>query len=152
MSQLARLFVEQAETGLPVDHGQIRNFTPEQIRHAIQSLMAEDRDALAYALGDAGLALYPQSEDMLAMTGLLAVSREDWPIAIELISELIDMQAERATSFSYLMLVRSLICNLDLAQALDVVRTGLGLFPDNADLMREHESLLDVLGLSQAEL
>ena len=148
MSQLAKLFIDRSENGLAIDQVPLRNFTPEQIRLAIQALMAEGRDALAYALGDAGIALYPHNEDMLAITGLLAVVREDWSVAIELITELIEMQGEKATSFSYLMLVRALICNLDLHQALDVVVLGLKNFPGNSDLELEYGSLLELLGLT----
>ena len=148
MSQLAELFIKQTESGLTVDQVPLRNFTPEQIRYAIQALMAEGRDALAYALGDAGIALYPHNEEMLAITSLLSVVREDWPVAIELITELIEMQGEKAQSFSYLMLVRSLICNLDLHQALDVVTLGLKNFPGHPELELEYGSLLDLLGLA----
>ncbi len=148
MSQLARLFIEQSESGLAVDQVPLRNFTPDQIRYAIQALMAEGCDALAYALGDAGIAMYPNNEEMLAITSLLSVVREDWPVAIELITELIEMQGDQATCFSYLMLVRSLICNLDLHEALGVVILGLKKFPGNPDLELEYGSLLDLLGLA----
>ncbi len=151
MSQLAQLFIRQTESGLAPDQVPLRNFTPEQIRYAIQALMSEGRDALAYALGDAGIAMYPHDEEMLAITSLLSVVREDWPVAIELIAELIEMQGEKATSFSYLMLVRSLICNLDLHQALNFVILGLKNFPGNPDLELEYRSLLDLLGLNVSE-
>ena len=98
---------------VPFSATEMSRFTPEEFRTAIQALMGEGRDALAYALGDAGLALYPESEDILAITSLLAVVREDWPQAVDLLKQLIDMQGDGATVFSYSMLIRSLRCNLD---------------------------------------
>jgi hypothetical protein len=113
--------------------------------------MGQDRDALAYALGDAGLALYPDNEDILAMTSLLAVVREDWPQAIDLLRQLIDMQGEMATVFTYSMLIRSLRCNLDLAYAFEAAGIALSLFPDHPELLKEYDSLADALGLSAVQ-
>ena len=76
MANLAQVMINLAEQGQPFSATEISRFAPEEFRTAIQALMGEGRDALAYALGDAGLALYPESEDILAITSLLAVVRE----------------------------------------------------------------------------
>ena len=47
------------------------------------------------------------------MTSLFAVMAQDWPQAIDLLRQLIDMQAGQATVFTHAMLIRSLRCNLE---------------------------------------
>jgi hypothetical protein len=148
MRNLALELISNAENGRPFSTLQVSRFSPEEIRMAIQALMAEDRDALAYALGDAGIALYPDSEDILAITSLLAVVREDWPQAVDLLRQLIDIQADKATVFTHSMLVRSLRCNLDLAEAFEATGIALSLFPDHPELLKEYDALAEVLGLS----
>jgi hypothetical protein len=113
--------------------------------------MGQDRDALAYALGDAGLALYPESEDILAITSLLAVVREDWPQAVDLLKQLMEMQTSRATVFTHSMLIRSLRCNLDLAEAFEAAGIALSLFPDHPELLKEYDALAEALGLGAVQ-
>ena len=151
MANLAQVMINLAESGQPFSATEMSRFTPEEFRTAIQALMGEGRDALAYALGDAGLALYPESEDILAITSLLAVVREDWPQAVDLLKQLIDMQGEGATVFTYSMLIRSLRCNLDLADAFEVCGTALALFPSHPELLKEYDALADALGLGAVQ-
>lgn len=147
MSHLAQMMVSMAETGQLISMNQVSRYAPEEFRVAIQSLMGEGRDALAYALGDAGLALYPESEDILAITSLLAVVREDWPQAVDLLKQLMDMQGEGATVFTHSMLIRSLRCNLDLAEAFEACGHALSMFPDHPELLKEYDALAGALGL-----
>ena len=147
MTNLAQILISNAESGQPFSTLQVSRFSPEEIRVTIQALMGEDRDALAYALGDAGLALYPESEDILAITSLLAVVREDWPQAVDLLRQLIDMQGEKATVFTHSMLIRSLRCNLDLADAFDAAGVALAIFPGHPELLKEYDALSEALGL-----
>jgi len=119
----------------------IKRFTPSEIREAIQNLIANEQNELAYALGDAGLSLHPKSEDMLAMNGLLAILRNDWAQAVEMLEDLKAIQGEKTQPFTFVMLVRALRCNLDPARALEVVREGLALYPDQLELVSEKLSL-----------
>jgi len=151
MHNLAQALISNAHSGQPFSALQVSRFSPEEIRLAIQVLMGESHDALAYALGDAGLALYPDSEDILAVTSLLAVMREDWPQAVDLLKQLIEMQAGQATVFSYSMLIRSLRCNLDLAEAFEVAGIALALFPDHPELLKEYDALSEALGLGAVQ-
>lgn len=151
MANLAQVMINLADNGLPFSATEMSRFTPEEFRTAIQALMGEGRDALAYALGDAGLALYPESEDILAITSLLAVVREDWPQAVDLLKQLIDMQLDGATVFTYSMLIRSLRCNLDLADAFEVCGIALALFPSHPELLKEYDALADALGLGAVQ-
>lgn len=151
MLNLAQQLMSQAEIGQMISTLQVSRFSPAEIRVAIQELMAQDRDALAYALGDAGLALYPESEDILAVTSLLAVMREDWPQAVDLLQQLLEMQGDAATVFTHAMLIRSLRCDLELAAAFEVARFGLSKFPDHPELLKEYEALSAALGLGAVE-
>ncbi len=45
---------------------EVSRFTPVDFRLGIQYLVAQDQPDLAQALAEAGLALYPLSEDILA--------------------------------------------------------------------------------------
>lgn len=151
MANLAQELIFHAEHGQPFNTIQVSRFAPEEIREAIQALMGEDRDALAYALGDAGLALYPESEDILAITSLLSVVREDWPQGVDLLKQLMEMQGSRATVFTHSMLIRSLRCNLDLAEAFEAAGIALSLFPDHPELLKEYDALAEALGLGAVQ-
>ncbi len=151
MANLAQELIFHSEHGQPFNTLQVSRFAPEEIREAIQVLMGEDRDALAYALGDAGLALYPESEDILAITSLLAVVREDWPQGVDLLKQLMEMQGSRATVFTHSMLIRSLRCNLDLAEAFEAAGIALSLFPEHPELLKEYDALAEALGLGAVQ-
>jgi hypothetical protein len=97
------------------------------------------------------LALYPESEDILAITSLLSVVREDWPQAVDLLKQLMEMQAGRATVFTHSMLIRSLRCNLDLAEAFEASGVALALFPDHPELLKEYDALAEALGLGAVQ-
>ena len=71
---LIQELMNQANVGGLLNPTAIKRFTPAEIRETIQTLVATEQLALANALGDAGLSLYPHSEDMLAISSLLAVS------------------------------------------------------------------------------
>jgi hypothetical protein len=79
----------------------------------------------------------------LAITSLLAMMNQDWPLAVELIDELMQIQGATTPPFTYVMLVRALRCNLDPMRALTVAREGLALYPDQLELQAEMLSLDD---------
>ena len=125
-----------------LDRKEISQFSPEDFRHGVQWLVAENHHDLAQALAEAGLSLYPASEDILAISGLLAMTREDWALSIELLQDLIDLQKENAQPMTFQMLARSLACNLDLAQAHAVLDHALSIWPDDQVLQEEKDTLI----------
>jgi uncharacterized protein HemY len=133
--------VQQAAAGQSLSFKDVSRFSPTDIRLGIQWLMAEEQNDLAQALADAGIALYPQSEDILAMAGLLAMTRQDWALAIELLRDLREVQQDRTQPMTYRMLARALYCNLDPAEAVQVVEQGLAFWPEDADLQAEHVAM-----------
>jgi hypothetical protein len=135
--------MNQAAVGGLLNTHSIQRFAPAEIRETIQSLVATEQLDLANALGDAALSLHPHSEDVLAITSLLAMMNQDWPLAVELMDDLMEVQGGKAQPFTFVMLVRALRCNLDPERALQVARKGLDLYPGQVELMAEKLSLDD---------
>lgn len=142
MTLIQELMNQSAVGGL-LNPSLIKRFSPAEIRETIQSLVATEQIDMANALSDAGMALYPHSEDILAITSLLAMMNQDWPQAVELMEELIQVQGDTTPPFTYVMYVRALRCNLDPARALAVARQGLAVYPDQLELLAEKLALDD---------
>jgi hypothetical protein len=140
---LMQELMNQAAAGSLLNAQAITRFSPAEIRETIQQLVANEQLDLANALGDAGLSLYPHSEDILAITGLLAMINQDWPLAVELIGELMEIQGDKTPAFTFVMMVRALRCNFDPHRALEVVKQGLALYPAQVELLAEKLSLDD---------
>ena len=150
MKALAKEVIGTAEMGRMMSDKDVSKFSPMEIREAIQTLVTEGKDSLANALGDAGLSLYPDSEDILAITGLLALMRQDWAYAVDLMGQLHQLQGDKTPAFTYVMLVRALRCNLDPVRALEVAHEGLKKYPDQIELAAETETLKDFAMSSKA--
>jgi len=140
---LIQELMNQAAKGDLLNTQTFKRFSPSEIREAIQSLVATEQLDLANALGDAGLSLHPNSEDMLAISGLLAMMNQNWPLAVELMDELMQAQGDNTPPFTLVMMVRALRCNLDPVRALAVANKGLALYPGQLELMAEKLALDD---------
>ena len=151
MTVLAQEIITSAQVGRMLSDRDVSRFKPAEIREAIQTLVTEGKDGLAIALGDAGLSLYPDSEDILAITGLLALMRQEWSLAVELMDQLREVQQDKTPPFTYVMLVRALRCNLDPVRALEVVNEGLAKYPDQIELAAEKLILKDFSTASSAQ-
>jgi uncharacterized protein HemY len=116
---------------------EVSRFTPIDFRLGIQWLVTQDKPDLAQALAEAGLSLFPESEDILAISGLLSMSRQDWSLAVELLQDLIAVQQERVQPMTFQMLARALACNLDLAEAHQVLDKALQYWPQDQTLLAE---------------
>ena len=120
---------------------EVSRFTPVDFRMGIQWLVAQDKPDLAQALAEAGLSLFPDSEDILAISGLLAMTREDWPLAIELLQDLVTLQKDKVQPMTCQMLARALACNLDIAEAHQVLEQALKLWPNDPTLEQEKSAM-----------
>ena len=120
---------------------EISRFTPSDFRLGIQWLVSEDQNDMAQALAEAGLALFPLSEDILAISGLLAITRQDWPLAIELLQDLVTLQKDNVQPMTCQMLARALACNLDIAEAHQVLDQAMKLWPNNSELEQEKSAM-----------
>ena len=140
---LIQELINQAAIGGLMNAQTIKRFSPSEIRETIQSLVANEQLDLACALGDAGLSIYPHSEDMLAICSLLAMTNQNWQEAVELMEELMAKQGETTPPFTFVMMVRALRCNLEPARALEVVRKALAIYPEQLELVAEKLALDD---------
>ena len=120
---------------------EISRFTPADFRLGIQWLVSEEQNDMAQALAEAGLALFPLSEDILAISGLLAITRQDWPLAIELLQDLVTLQKDNVQPMTCQMLARALACNLDIAEAHQVLDQAMKLWPNNLELEQEKSAM-----------
>ena len=151
MKALAKEVIGTAEMGRMMSDKDVSKFSPMEIREAIQTLVTEGKDSLANALGDAGLSLYPDSEDILAITGLLALMRQDWAYAVDLMGQLHQLHGEKTPAFTYVMLVRALRCNLEPVRAAHVCTQALKQYPEQIELVAEGLLLEDFMTSSVLE-
>lgn len=126
-----------------VDLDEVSRFVPADFRTGIQWLLANDKIELAQALADAGLSLHPQSEDVLAIAGLMAAAQQDWPLTIELLQDLRKVQQGQVQPMTYQMLARALFCNRDRPQARLVLEEGLRAWPADPTLSEELIGMAD---------
>lgn len=120
---------------------QVSRFTAVEIREQIQILMAEGRMDLAQALGDAGLACYPESVEMLTINSLLAVMRQDWQTSVDLLLDMMQSQGDKLTPLVYASLVRTLKNFITSSQMQELVDVGLEHFPEEPALLLEKTAL-----------
>jgi len=134
-------FIRDAAQGHVASFKEISEFSPSDIREGIQLLVTEDRMDLAQALADAGISLHPNNEEILAIAGLLALTRFDWPLGIELLTDLCELQQDTVQPMTYQMLARALWCNLDLTEARAAITRGLTAYPGNETLLAEQREM-----------
>lgn len=111
--------------------------TPVEIRMDIQKLLQQEQLELAQALGDAGLTLHPQSEDMLGICALLAMARSDWEEALELLTDLQKVQGDASPATTYWLIARCMRCMGDTDGAASSLEEGLYRYPNSPELQAE---------------
>ena len=126
----------------------ISRFTPEDFRLAITDQIRNDNMPMAEALGEAGLSLFPNSQDVLAIVALLSEIKQDWTGAEQLLEKLIKMQNELSPPATWQHWIRVLRCNGKPFEALQVSEKSLRLHPGDENLVMESQSLMDWIGTS----
>ena len=122
----------------------IKRFEPEEICITIKTLLAETQHHdLARALGDAGLAIYPESEELLVINAMMAMLRQDWDTVFEHMKPLLTVRGERTTAVSYRILVQALMKRLDYSSAYSVVTEALSRYPEDEAMQSIHIQLLE---------
>jgi hypothetical protein len=147
MSSIVDSLLQEVNSRSKLTASQIARFSTAEMREAIQVLVGEDRLDMASALVEAGLAIHPESEEVLAIAALVSVVRQDWVLAIELLTKLMQLQGSNVQPFTHLMLVRALRSNLEPASALGAAVTGLSQYPEHPELLAEQEALFKLAGV-----
>jgi hypothetical protein len=114
-------------------------------------LVATDRVDLANALAAAGQSLYPDSEDILAMSALLSEIQQDWTSAEELLRKLVKTQGDAATPFTWRHLIRVLRCQCEPGKAMQAAQQALVQHPED-ELLQEELASLQALVSNQMPL
>jgi hypothetical protein len=144
MTPLYQAMLSQANTGQLLSARDVSQFSAAEIRQTMADLVATDRVDLANALAAAGQSLYPESEDILAMSALLSEIQQDWTSAEELLRKLVQVQGDAATSFTWRHLIRVLRCQCEPGKAMQAAQQGLEQHPHDELL---HEELVSLQAL-----
>ena len=148
MTGLVETLMREASMGRMLSDAHVARFSPIEMREAIQELVAQERYDMASVLADAGMAIHPGSEDVIAIAALVAMVQQDWTQAIELLTKLMQIQKANIQPFTHLMMVRALRSNLEPAAALAATAAGLSQYPDSKELQAEQASLFELAGLA----
>jgi len=124
----------------------VSEFSPAEIRQTIADLVARDQIALANALSDAGISLYPDSQDILAISALLAEIQKDWASAEQWLTQLIERQGNATPPSTWRHLIRVQRCHCEPGKALLSAQQATAQHPQDTDLAQELADLQDMLG------
>jgi hypothetical protein len=145
MTSLYQAMLSQAVSGQMLTVRDVSQFSAAEIRQTMADLVAANRIDLANALAAAGQSLYPESEDILAISALLAEIQQDWTSAEELLRKLVDTQGAAATPFTWRHLIRVLRCQCEPGQALQVAQQALLAHPTDTTLSNEFLALQELV-------
>ena len=145
MTTLYQAMLSQAITVQLLSARDVSQFSAAEIRQTMADLVATDRVDLANALAAAGQSLYPESEDILAMSALLAEIQQDWSSAEELLRKLIETQGDAATPFTWRHLIRVLRCQCEPGKALQVAQQAMLAQPNDTTLSDEFLALQELV-------
>ena len=145
MSTLFQAMLSQTAYGQVLNVRDVSQFSAGEIRQTMANLVAHERVDLANALAAAGQSLYPDSEDILAMSALLAEIQQDWTTAEALLRKLVDTQGAAATPFTWRHLIRVLRCQCEPGKALQVAKQALLAHPGDVTLDEEFAALQDLV-------
>ncbi|WP_293753222.1 hypothetical protein [Limnohabitans sp. Rim8] len=145
MTSLYQALLSQAAIGHMLSERDVSRFSAAEIRQTMADLVAADQIPLANALAAAGQSLYPESEDILAMSALLAEIQQDWTAAEELLHKLVDTQGEAATPLTWRHLIRVLRCQCEPGKALQAAQQAMAAHPTDTNLLEEFLALQELV-------
>ena len=141
MTSLYQAMLSQGVMGQLPNMRVVSQFSAAEIRQTLADLVAADRIDLANALADAGQSLYPDSEDILAISALLAEIQQNWTLAEDTLRKLVDTQGAATTPFTWRHLIRVLRCQCEPGKAMQAAQLALAAYPDDVQLNDEFLSL-----------
>lgn len=145
MSTLFQAVISQSVAGQMLTVRDVSRFSAAEIRQTIAELVGADRIALADALSAAGLSLYPESEDILSISALLSEIKQDWTTAEQLLTQLLSVQGDQATAFTWRHLIRVLRCQCEPGKAMAMAKQAMAAYPDDAVLNDEFLALQELV-------
>jgi hypothetical protein len=152
MSMLLSDILSQSDTGQYLTRRQVSQFSAEEIRQTIASLVSGGRMDSADALSAAGLSLYPDSEDILAASALLSEIKLDWKTAEELLSHLMTVQGDKVKPVTWLHLIRVIRCQSEFGRALLKAKQAVAACPNDPALQDELLSLQELISAETPDL
>lgn len=152
MTQAAPALVAQAVYENYFTAEEASRFTASEIRQAIAYWVGQGRMDLADALVAAGISLYPDSEDILAMGTLVAEVNQDWALAQECVESLMEVQGMAATAETWYHLVRIMRCRGAYYNAFRHVQKAIRIFPAHEALREMHEQLAALVEAAPVEV
>lgn len=147
MSRTAVAFspVMPVNTSFMIMAEDIYRFSAAEVRQAICAWVGEARMDMADALVAAGLAMYPNSQDILAMGALVAEVNQDWALAQDCLERLVAVQGDEVSVEGLHHLVRVLRCRGAYFRAFICAEKAILRFPQHAGLIQAHAELAQML-------
>lgn len=93
--------MQQFATEKTLDLPTVARASELQFCRSIQGLVAQGNSGLAQTLADAGLSFYPQSESILELACLIAMTQKNWSLAAELLEDLRMVQHDAVPTATY---------------------------------------------------
>lgn len=144
MTPLYQAMLSRAVSGQLLSVRDVSQFSAAEIRQTMADLVEANQMDLANALAAAGQSLYPESEDILAISALLAEVQQDWTSAEEFLRKLVELQGDSVTPMTWRHLIRVLRCQCEPSEAMQVAQQALALHPQDALLSEEFASLQEL--------
>ena len=117
----------------------IQRFSSGEILQTIKGLMGQAQyKQLSRALGEAGLAIHPNDEELLTINSLMATQDKNWDQVFEWMKTLMDLRGDKNSSSSYTIFTNALINRLDYDSAWSTVNEALKRFPEDQQLQNLH--------------
>ena len=145
MTSLYQALLSQAAIGHMLSERDVSRFSAAEIRQTMADLVAANQISLANAMAAAGQSLYPESEDILAMSALLAEIQQDWTTAEDMLHKLVETQGEAATPLTWRHLIRVLRCQCEPGKALQAAHQAMAAHPTDATLHEEFLALQELV-------
>ena len=145
MTSLYQAMLSQAAMGHMLSERDVSRFSAAEIRQTMADLVAADQIPLANALAAAGQSLYPESEEILAISALLAEIQQDWITAEDMLRKLVETQGAAATPFTWRHLIRVLRCQCEPGQAMQAAQQSMAAHPTDNTLRDEFLALHDLV-------
>lgn len=123
----------------------LSEFSTFEIRQAIANLVEANRIDLANALSAAGQSLFPESEEILVISALLAEIQQDWTGAEKMLRKIVCAQGAAATPSTWHHLIRVLRCQFETGEALEIAQLAIKAYPSNLTLNEEFLQLQELL-------